>query len=334
MPARAGRLGSRSVTYRSASKADARVSTTRSPPPMKLMWSWRTAIRMTGGMRSPAINACGLTRRRAAPPDPIEPRVSVVEDLDERRFVELCDHGGIHRGGRFPGREPYACFHVSVDPDIRPVFHPGWRNDVREAGTRDVREFRQERIPCPVPRRIDATESEDRRGPLVVRHDKSARMVPRPIRGVQRRGDRPFPPARERGRGRDAGDRVSGEEDAAEADGEGPLPTAKAREVQEPEEPDPREDCERDHQVFRVSVRDQDAWGKGDSHNGVTEEGDEPAVHRKPVRKEIDETAARRRERQQEDGRYEVEQPCRGDPKRRSRDPDDDREHADHKDGS
>src|SRR3989454_4530665 len=75
-------------------------------------------------MRSPAINACGSTRRRAAPPDPIDPRVPVVEDLDERRLVELSDHGGIHRGGRFPGREPYARFHVSVDPNIRPVFHP------------------------------------------------------------------------------------------------------------------------------------------------------------------------------------------------------------------
>src|SRR2546426_930762 len=109
---------------------------------------------------------------------------------------------------------------------------------------------------------------------------------------------------------------------------------AKAGEVQESEEPDPREDRERDHQVFRVSVRNQDAWGHGDSHGGGTEEGDEPAVHRKPVREEIDETAARRRERQQEDERDEVEQPGRGDPKRRSRDPDDDRDHADHEDAS
>src|SRR3989442_5109170 len=119
-------------------------------------------------MRSPAINACGSTRRRAAPPDPIEPRVPVVEDLDERRLVELCDHGGIHRGGRFPGREPYARFHVSVDPNIRSVFHPGWRNDVREARPPDVREFRQEWIPCPGPPPLYATRSEDRPGPLVV----------------------------------------------------------------------------------------------------------------------------------------------------------------------
>src|SRR5207247_1745415 len=99
MPARAGRLASRSVTYRSASKADARVSTTRSPPPMKLMWSWRTAIRMGRRMRSPAINARGLARWRAAPPDPVESRVPVVEDLDERRRVELRDHRRIHRVG-------------------------------------------------------------------------------------------------------------------------------------------------------------------------------------------------------------------------------------------
>src|SRR2546428_1198024 len=104
-------------------------------------------------MRSPAINACGSTSRRAAPPDPIEPRVPVVEDLDERRLVELCDHGGIHRGGRFPRREPYARFHVSVDPNIRPVFHPGWRNDVREAPTPGVSAFRREWIPRPGPPR-------------------------------------------------------------------------------------------------------------------------------------------------------------------------------------
>src|SRR2546428_2014020 len=102
-------------------------------------------------MRSPAINACGSTRRRAAPPDPIEPRVPVVEDLDERRLVELSDHGGIHRGGRFPRREAYAPLHVSVDPNIPPGFYPRWRNDVREACPPGVREFRPEMNPCPGP---------------------------------------------------------------------------------------------------------------------------------------------------------------------------------------
>lgn len=34
IPARAGKVGSRSVTYRSAWKASARVSATRSPPPI------------------------------------------------------------------------------------------------------------------------------------------------------------------------------------------------------------------------------------------------------------------------------------------------------------
>src|SRR3989442_3479565 len=100
-------------------------------------------------MRSPAINACGSTRRRAAPPDPIEPRVPVVEDLDERRLVELCDHGGIHRGGRFPGREPYPRLHGSVEPNIPPRFQPRWRNDVPEACTPDGRGIPPERMPCP-----------------------------------------------------------------------------------------------------------------------------------------------------------------------------------------
>src|SRR5206468_10925431 len=330
MPARAGRLGSRSVTYRSASKADARVSTTRSPPPMKLMWSWRTAIRMGRRMRLPAINARGLARWRAAPPDPVESRVPVVEDLNERRRVELRDHRRIHRGGGFPRREPHARFHVPINPHIGPVFHPGRRRDVREACKRRVREFRQERVPCSVPGRVDPPESEDRRRPLVVRHDESAHMVPRPVRRVHGGRGRPLSPACERRRGRDAGDRVGGEEDATHPEGEGPFPTAKAREVQEAEEPDSRKDRKGDHQVFRVSIRNQYARGHGDSHYCGAEEGDEPTIHLKAVGEEIDESATRCRERQQEDERDEVEEPGRGHPKRRPRDPDDDRAHSEY----
>src|SRR5207249_11768696 len=122
---------------------------------MKLMWSWRTAIRMGRRMRLPAINARGLARWRAAPPDPVESRVPVVEDLNERRRVELRDHRRIHRGGGFPRREPHARFHVPINPHIGPVFHPGRRRDVREACKRHVREFRQERVPCSVPGRVD-----------------------------------------------------------------------------------------------------------------------------------------------------------------------------------
>src|SRR5207249_7771732 len=126
--------------------------------------------------------------------------------------------------------------------------------------------------------------------------------------------------------------RPDGDEDAAHPDGEGPLPAAKAGEVQQAEEPDPREDREGDHQVLRVPIRNQDARGGGDSDSGGSEERDEPAIHLKPVREEIAERPARGRERQEEDQRDEVEEADRGHPKRRPRDPDDDRDHADYED--
>src|SRR5207247_10357920 len=105
---------------------------------------WRTAIRMGRRMRSPAINALGLARWRAAPPDPVESRVPVVEDLNERRRVELRDHRRIHRGGGFPRREPHTRFHVPINPHIGPVFHPGRRRVVCEDFIRTVRVFWQD----------------------------------------------------------------------------------------------------------------------------------------------------------------------------------------------
>src|SRR2546428_311684 len=284
-------------------------------------------------MRSPAIKACGSARRGgAAPCDPVQPRIAIVEDLDERRVVELRDDGRVHRSGGLPRREAHAGLHVPIDPDVRAVFLPRGRRDVREPRVWDVREVQQERIARSVPRGVHAAESEDRGGALMVRHDEAARVLPRPVCRVQGGWDCPFSPTREGRRRRDAGDRVGGEEEAADPEDERAFSTAKAREVEQAEEADSREDREGDHQVLRVSVRNQDARGRDDPDDRGTEERNEPAIHLKPVREEIAKWPARGREGQEEDQRDEVEEAARRHLNCGPWHSDDDRDDADHHD--
>ena len=166
----------------------------------------------------------------------------------------------------------------------------------------------------------------------MVRHDEAARVLPRPVCRVQGGWDCPFSPTREGRRRRDAGDRVGGEEEAADPEDERAFSTAKAREVEQAEEADSREDREGDHQVLRVAVRNQDARGRDDSDDGGAEERNEPPIHLETVREEIDESAARCGEREEEDQRHEVEEPARRHLKRGPRHSDNDRDDADDED--
>src|SRR5205823_14828498 len=122
-----------------------------------------------------------------------------------------------------------------------------------------------------------------------------------PIRGIQGRGDRPFPPTGEGGGRRDARERVRHED---EADGHargGSEPSSDWPQIQEANKADTRENRERYDEVLHVSIGNEDAWRDEDPRDRGYEEDDQPGIHRQSIPVEVEELAARRGERDEED---------------------------------
>src|SRR3989440_743025 len=302
---------------------------------MKRRWSWRTATRIGPRMRSSRINARDSTgRREASPCDPVHAGVSVVEDLQKGRGVELRDHRRVHRGRGLPGCKTHPRLHVLVNPYVRAVPLTGRRIDPREASVRVVQGGGKERGPRSIPCRVQSAEPEDRRGAVMVRHNEPARMIPGPIRGIQGRGDRPLPPTGERGGRRDARERIRHEDEADGYARGGSDPSSDWPQIQEANKADTRENGERHDEVLHVAIGNEDAWRDDNPHDRGSEEDDQPGVHRQSIPVEVEELAARRGKRNEEHERDEIEEALWRDSERRPGDAEEDRHEPENQDGS
>src|SRR2546426_11847026 len=142
----------------------------------------------------------------------------------------------------------------------------------------------------------------------MVGHDEAARVVAGPVRGVQGRGDRSLPPTRECRRRGDARERIRDEDNADGDSNRGSESSTHRRQVQEAEEPDPRQDRERYDEVLHVSIGNEDSGCEDDAYDGGAEEDDEPGVDGQSIRVEIEKLPAGRGKRNQEDEWDEVEE--------------------------